>query len=119
MEIESPTYESAPILSVLLDNKVKLYASYMPFIKGGGLFIATNVEYAVNQAINLEIKLMDEPEVYEVDGKIVWITPRDAQRGKTPGIGVALKGANATLINNKIETYLAGIIDSHMPTETM
>lgn len=60
---------------------------------------------------------MDEDEVIEVDGKVIWITPNGAQGNKVPGIGVQFLGDNSRYLCNKIETYLAGMLKSTQPTD--
>ena len=100
-------------------NEAALYAAYMPFVKGGGLFIRSNTKYLFGAMVKLLIKLMDEDELYVVEGKIVWITPKGAQGNKVPGIGVQFIGENSRYICNKIETYLAGMLKSSQLTDTM
>ena len=117
--ISNSNKETMSVLQLKLENKAKLYAAYMPFIKGGGLFVPTSLEYAMGQEVTLEIALMEEPTAYVATGVVVWLTPRDAQRGKTPGIGVQLTGETAVPLRSKIENYLIGVIDSATPTETM
>ncbi|PWY56010.1 pilus assembly protein PilZ [Legionella qingyii] len=100
-------------------NESALYMAYMPFVKGGGLFIRTNTNYELGSIVKLLIKLMDEDELYVVDGKIVWITPKGAQGNKVPGVGVQFIGENSRYLCNKIETYLAGMLKSSQLTDTM
>lgn len=91
----------------------------MPFIKGGGLFIRTHQIYQLGTGLNLSIKLMDEQELYPVNGKIVWITPKSAQGNKLAGIGVQFISENSRYLCNKIETYLAGMLKSSQLTDTI
>ncbi|STY29445.1 type 4 fimbrial biogenesis protein PilZ [Legionella wadsworthii] len=100
-------------------NELALYAAYMPFVKGGGLFIRSNTKYLFGSIVKLLIKLMDEDELYVVDGKVVWITPKGAQGNKVPGIGVQFVGENSRYLCNKIETYLAGMLKSSQLTDTI
>ena len=39
------------ILSLTIKDKSALYAAYMPFIKGGGLFIPTKKEYQLGDEV--------------------------------------------------------------------
>ncbi|KTD68068.1 type 4 fimbrial biogenesis protein PilZ [Legionella steelei] len=96
-----------------------LYAAYMPFVKGGGLFVRTKTNYPFDSDVKLLIKLMDEDEFYVVDGKVIWITPNGAQGNKVPGIGVQFIGENSRYLCNKIETYLAGMLKSSQITDTI
>ncbi|MFT4058437.1 MAG: PilZ domain-containing protein [Legionella sp.] len=106
-------------LSCCFDNQSTLYSAYMPFIKGGGLFIRTHHLYQLGLYLNLSVKLMEEPELFIVDGKVVWITPKGAQGNKLAGIGVQFIGENSRYLRNKIETYLAGMLKSHQLTDTI
>lgn len=106
------------ILSLTIKDKAVLYAAYMPFLEHGGLFIPTNKSYKLNDEIFMLLNLMEEPEKIPVAGKVVWITPRGAQGNRAAGIGVQFNGQDDTA-NRKIETYLAGSLESDRPTHTM
>ncbi|WP_454784424.1 PilZ domain-containing protein [Legionella sp. WA2024007413] len=100
-------------------NESTLYKAYMPFLKGGGLFIRTDTNYLFGSIVKLSIKLMDEDELHVVEGKVIWITPKGAQGNKVPGIGVQFIGENSRYVCNRIETYLAGMLKSSQLTDTM
>ena len=63
-------------------------------------------------------KLMEEGDKIPVTGKVVWVTPKGAQGGRTPGIGIQLSTDDSTLIN-KIENYLAGSLSSERKTNAL
>ena len=96
-----------------------LYHAYMPFVKGGGLFIRSKQDYPLGSALTLEVQLLDESDTYTVDGTVVWITPKGAQANKPSGVGVQFTGENSRVLANKIETYLAGMLKSTQPTDTI
>lgn len=106
------------ILSLTIRDKAVLYAAYMPFVQNGGLFIPTNKSYNLGDEVFMLLNLMDEPEKIPVAGKVVWITPKGAQGNRAAGIGVQFSGEDDTAAK-KIETYLAGSIESDRPTHTM
>ena len=106
------------ILSLTLKDKGQLYAAYMPFVRNGGLFIATNKSYHLGDEVFMLLTLMDEPEKIPVAGKVVWITPKGAQGNRSAGIGVQFNDSDR-ITRNKIETYLAGALKSERPTLTM
>ena len=107
------------ILSLTIKDKSALYAAYMPFVKGGGLFIPTKKEYALGDEVFMLLTLMDDTEKVPVAGKIVWITPVGAQSNRAAGIGVQFSDQDDGAARNKIEGYLAGALDSDRPTHTM
>jgi type IV pilus assembly protein PilZ len=107
------------ILSLTIKDKSALYAAYMPFIKGGGLFIPTKKEYRVGEEVFMLLSLMDDPEKLPVAGKVVWITPVGAQGNRAAGIGVQFSDQDDGAARNKIEGYLAGTLESDRPTHTL
>ena len=78
------------ILSLTIKTKDELYRSYMPFIKNGGVFVATQRDYQLGEEVFMLLDLMEEPDKIPVSGKVVWVTPRGAQGGKMAGIGIQL-----------------------------
>ena len=106
------------ILSLTIKDKAVLYAAYMPFVQNGGLFIPTNKQYRLGDEVFMLLNLMDEPEKIPVAGKVVWVTPKGAQGNRAAGIGVQFSDHDDTA-TRKIETYLAGSIESDRPTHTM
>ncbi|ABC29224.1 MULTISPECIES: PilZ domain-containing protein [Hahella] len=106
------------ILTLTIKDKAVLYAAYMPFVRNGGLFIPTSKNYQLGDEVFLLLNLMDEPEKIPVAGKVVWVTPKGAQGNRAAGIGVQFNSDDETA-KNKIETYLAGALNSDRPTHTM
>lgn len=106
-------------LTCTFPTEASLYLAYMPFVKGCGLFIRTNPVYSLGTPINLTINLLNEPEAFIAEGKVVWITPKGAQGGKPPGIGIQFEEASSRNLCNKIETYLAGMLKSNQITDTI
>ena len=106
------------ILSLAIKDKAVLYAAYMPFIRNGGLFIPTKKEYELGDEVFMLLNLMDEAEKLPVAGKVVWITPKGAGGTKAAGIGVQFNDQD-DVGRSKIETYLAGALQSDRHTHTM
>ena len=108
------------ILSFVIKDKNALYASYMPFVKGGGLFIPTGKPYRLGDELFMLLTIMDETEKLPVAGRVVWKTPKGAQAGKIKGVGIQFTEEESNkLARNKIETYLAGLLNSDRNTHTM
>lgn len=106
------------ILSLTIDDQAALYAAYMPFIKGGGLFIPTNRVHQIGNELFILLKLMDRAEQIPVVGRVVWITPARAQRARVRGIGVQFKDS-AGIVKTGIENLLAGQLGSDKSTHTL
>ncbi len=107
------------ILSLTIKDKAVLYAAYMPFVQNGGLFIPTQKQYKLGDEVFMLLSLMDEKEKIPVAGKIIWITPKGAQGNKATGIGVQFSDQDNGQARTKIETYLAGGLESERATHTM
>jgi len=106
------------ILSLVIDSKDDLYKAYMPFVNNGGLFIPTQRSYQLGEEVFMLLTLMDEPDKIPVTGKVIWMTPKAAQGGRLPGIGIQFSSDDQTLVQ-KIETYLAGALNSGRRTHTL
>jgi len=65
------------------------------------------------------LTLMESKEKIPVAGHVVWVTPGGAQGGRTAGIGIQFNEKDSGLARSKIETLLAGSINSDRPTHTM
>ena len=96
-----------------------LYAAYMPFVRNGGLFIPTKKEYELGDEVFMLLTLTDSKDKLPVAGRVVWITPRGAQGNRTAGIGVQFSDQDRGQTQKKIETYLAGTLNSERHTHTM
>lgn len=108
------------ILSLTIKDKGALYSAYMPFIKGGGLFVPTNKPYKLGDEVFMLLKLMEEPERLPVVGKVVWKTPAGAQNNRIAGIGIQFNGdSDGDKVRNAIEGQLAGMLKSDRLTHTM
>jgi type IV pilus assembly protein PilZ len=107
------------ILSFVIKDKQALYASYMPFIKNGGLFIPTTKRYSLGDELFLLLQLMDEKERVPVAGKVVWITPLGAEGNRQVGVGIQFSDQDKGDARRKIEQYLAGGLEAERPTHTM
>lgn len=120
--VEQPQGNKSPrssVLSLTIRDKAVLYATYMSFIKQGGLFIPTNKPYKLGDEVSMMLNLMEETEKFPVSGKVIWITPNGAQGNRAVGIGVQFQGEEGSKVRNKIETYLAGALKSDRPTHTL
>lgn len=107
------------ILSLAIRDKQALYAAYMSHIRNGGLFVPTSNNYQLGDEVFILLTLMEETEKIPVVGRVVWITPRGAQGNRTAGIGLQFADKDGGPARTKIETYLAGALESDRPTHTM
>lgn len=107
------------VLSLAIKEKSALYAAYMPYIKGGGLFIPTNKSFKIGEEVFMLLSLVDDPMKLKVVGKVIWITPV-AQGSRPQGIGVQFSEKDGGAeVKNKIEALLGGALKANRPTHTM
>jgi type IV pilus assembly protein PilZ len=108
------------ILSLAIRDKAALYHAYMPFLRGGGLFVNTTKRYQLGDEVFILLSLMEDNERLPVSGKVVWITPPGAQGSRTAGIGVQFnESPDGEAARAKIEALLAGALGAEKPTATM
>lgn len=93
------------ILNYVLNDLVELNLSYMPFITGGGLFVPTETEFLLGEKICVDLKISEEKNML-IDGKVIWITPKNALHHVLAGVGIQFEGSHATEIKKMIESYL-------------
>jgi len=108
------------VLSLNIREKAALYAAYMPFLKGGGIFIPTSRSYALGEEVFMLLSLMDDPNRIAVQGKVVWITPEGVQGSRTQGIGVQFtQDDTGGAARAAIEKILGETLASSRPTHTL
>ena len=107
------------LLSLTIRDKSALYAAYMPFVRNGGLFIPTTIDYKLGDEVFILLTLMNEAEKLPIAGRVVWVTPKGAQGNRTAGIGVQFSELDKGQSRHKIETQLAAALQSDRQTHTM
>lgn len=108
------------IISLKIKDPAALYNAYMPFLSNGGLFAPTTQSYALGDEVVLLVSLADETERLSVVGKVAWICPSGAQGNHTAGVGIHFNDTpDAEVARQRIESMLAGVLNSERPTHTM
>jgi type IV pilus assembly protein PilZ len=116
--MSTPKAPKQGVMTLAIRDKNTLYSSYMPFVKGGGLFIPTTRAFELGDEVFLLLTLMEATERFPVTGKVVWINAK-ATGNRPVGIGIQFGGAEGATVHKKIETYLAGALKSERPTFTL
>jgi type IV pilus assembly protein PilZ len=117
--LKTDTAPKPGVLSLAIKEKAALYAAYMPFVKGGGLFIPTNKSFKIGDEVFMLLSLVDDPMKLKVVGHVIWITPV-TQGNRPQGIGVQFSDKDGGIeARNKIEALLGGVLKSTRPTHTM
>lgn len=107
------------VLSLAIKEKAALYAAYMPFIKGGGLFIPTNKPFKVGEEVFMLLSLIEDTEKIKVVGKVVWVSTA-TQANRPQGVGVQFSEKDGGReARKKIEDILGLALKSSRATHTM
>ena len=94
-------------LNVAITDKKELSKSYMPFVRGGGLFIVLPevTDYQVGNKVFVMLKLFVESKK-PISAKIIWVM----RTGPNRGIGINLgEGGPGKTIKDFIETSIADV----------
>ncbi|SCK06662.1 PilZ domain-containing protein [Vogesella sp. LIG4] len=117
---DKPEHARPGVLSLAIKERSALYAAYMPFLGNGGIFVPTARSYNLNDEVFLLLTLLDDPQKVAVQGKVVWITPAAGNTNRSQGVGIEFAANDAgKQARERIETLLAGAINSTRPTHTM
>ena len=105
-------------LTLEIEDIKELFQCYMPFVKGGGIFIKTNQPFKIGDEVNVVVTLPDalEPEMFA--SQVLWINAQGAQNTNPTGVGVALNN-HENKMQLKIEKLLGPLLNSPDPTYTM
>ena len=76
------------MLSLTLGDKNTAASFYMPFIKGGAVFVASDKEYSLGDAVFVLLTVGEDAKKFPINGKVVWICSANARGDKAQGIGV-------------------------------
>ncbi len=107
------------VIQLSIKEKPALYAAYMPFVVGGGIFVPTTRAAQVGDELYLILTLMDDPNKLAITGKVVWVTPSGVP-GRQQGIGIQFaQDDTGELARSKIETLLGGNMKSGRSTHTI
>lgn len=78
----------------------------MPFIKDGGLFVPTPQSFPLGTMVMVELQLPGIKEIKRIEGKVVWLTPKNALHHVSSGVGIQFTGENAKVIKSELEAVL-------------
>ena len=99
------------ILDCILQSQMELNFSYIPFVQGGALFVQTTQRVYLGDIVEINLQLPTQTSTQTVEGKVVWITPKNALYQAYAGIGVQLIGTSAKQIWEEFKANLDDKID--------
>ena len=107
------------VISLAIREKAALYAAYMPYVQGGGLFVPTTRHANLGDDLYLIVTLLEDTTKFAVPGKVVWITPAGST-GRLQGLGIQFARTVAgEQVRAKIEELIGGALKSTRPTHTV
>ncbi len=93
------------IIQANIPDKATLYASYMPFVVGGGLFIPSKQPVKMGEEVFVLATLPEQAQKIPLTGKVIWISQK--QNGiKLQGFGIQLSGRKGFITNQKRKSCL-------------
>ena len=94
------------LLNLVLKDDAALHSSYMPFIRGGAIFVPTKDSSLVfGDEVVVSMQLQSSSKKLAIPGKVVWIAPESCERG-TQGLGIQFAGTTKAKVKLIIETML-------------
>ncbi len=94
------------LLNLVLKDDAALHSSYMPFIRGGAIFVPTKDSSLVfGDEVVVSMQLQSSNKKLAIPGKVVWIAPESCERG-TQGLGIQFAGTTKAKVKLIIETML-------------
>jgi type IV pilus assembly protein PilZ len=106
------------IIQTNLHNEAVLHASYLPFVVGGGLFVASQQAVKLGQEVLVIATLLEQPNKYALKSKVIWIAPKP-NGSKPQGFAIQLIGEKGLEFKLHVEQILLGLSHSLKPTYTM
>lgn len=88
-----------------------LAAAYMPLLTNGGLFVPTNRNYHLGDAVYVLLTLPDDLQRYPVAAKVAWVTPANATAHRARGVGIRFGNDEMSIaLKAKIEATLSNVV---------
>lgn len=95
------------ILKLPLNDVAALHSSYMPFVRGGAIFVPNKRThtFSFGDEIIVSMHLKSSDKKLAIPGKVMWIAPESCERG-TQGLGIQFIGTTKAKVKLIIETML-------------
>lgn len=123
MMTEPNVASQSGIVRLDIKDRDELFVAYMPFVTNGGLFVTQatlgNARYDMGSDVFLLMHLVEQNERMPVAGKVVWVTPRGGGVQRPSGIGIQFSNQDNGATQRRLETLLAGMLESPRATHTL
>jgi type IV pilus assembly protein PilZ len=96
-----------------------LYAHYTSRFQNGGIFVPTNRTFELGAEVIVALTLPGREERFAIGGRVAWVTPANAQHGRSQGVGVAFETDDKSkAVRAIIEDMLGSMLTSGRGTQT-
>ena len=100
------------------DDPKLLYRAYMPFVKGGGLFIATPKPLEMGVMVDVSLTLPGSKIFTPFQSAVIWVAAKDVlNEDHQPGYGFQIQGDQAEEINSLIQLLVKSFHEDELPTD--
>jgi type IV pilus assembly protein PilZ len=76
------------MLTLELVDKSTAAQLFMPFIKGGAVFVETAKDYQLGDSLYIILTVGEKQSKFAINGKVVWVNGPEARNGRPKGVGV-------------------------------
>jgi type IV pilus assembly protein PilZ len=101
---------AARALSVVLRDADSVQRYFLPLVRGGGILVETQNLLPMGADVLLMITLPDNGQRTPVQGKVIWIMPKDNRDGNPPAMGIRFTNDRSGIL-----TRIQSIISSLPP----
>jgi type IV pilus assembly protein PilZ len=96
-----------------------LYAHYISRFQNGGIFVPTSRAFELGAEVIVALTLPRREERFAIGGRVAWVTPANAQHGRSQGVGVAFEADDKSkAVRTIIEDMLGNMLTSGRGTQT-
>lgn len=118
---QDKTSEQPGVIQYAVPDNQALYRAYMPFIRNGGLFVPASclqdIALELETEVFLHLHLVEQDEHLSVIGRVVWVSHLGSRYPS--GIGLQFAELDGIRVRQRIETLLAGHLESNRSTDTL
>ncbi len=108
------------VMQLNLKDRNHLFDVYISSFADGGIFMRTSREYALGDELYVLLTLPEDPQRYAIAGIVAWLTPTNAQSGRSQGVGIRFPADQRGVdVKRKIELLLGPLLMSERVNQTI
>lgn len=97
-------------LELTIQHSGKFHWSSLRNLSGGGVFVCTDEPQALYSMVSMQIKLPGDPEIMDVEGRVVWT--KQGSNARAAGMGIeftSISVAHQEKITDYVQEHLTGL----------